>query len=441
MGNPSDDELAQQRRAAIRQRYPVAAWDREPATLEQRLLFEILLSHAGEEGVGPVLDTEPPLNAGADGNWQAVDLLFRADLIRISPDTPIDSMVWEGHTAELTTSFRPASAIFQLPGDGRLADRAIELRRRYPTRSLLQLEDKELQQLPALASRAILLEAIRFLEFHLEQLRLPHLEPAQVEQLIADVEQRLRSLNLGRLYAVAWSAARSAADAQRRYRQIDRTATQTAVNAFVRGVDGALERDQYLEPYSLDSRLPLSALTSRIFRTTLAVDPMLTTPDEVFQRIRDQLGCQLPPSWEDTYRWFTEHPDQWSPAELDDALELLHREGHPEHPSCGYLCYYRQVQTVAGIAAKVSAGLQGSGVDDRQRALTVMQAIELADLGYYMGSSGLAALRHVLETTGPDPLDELAPFDSADAAPTSPPEWRDEWRQLNQGDLPTLPGG
>lgn len=439
MGTPST-ELAQQRRDAIRQHHPVVTWERSPSTLEQRLLLEIVLTHAGEHGAGPFLDVEPPLTAASGGNYQAVDLLFQADLLRIGPDTPVDSIVWEGDTAKPSGSFRPAGAIFQLPGEARPGERAGRLRDRFLARNLHELDDEELQQLPGLAKRAILQEAIRFLELHLGQLRLPKLEPAQIDQLTTDVEHRLQSLNLGRLYAVAWSAARSAADAQRRYRQPDRTATQTAVNAFVRGVDGALERDQYLEPYNLDSRLPLAALTARIFRSTLAADPMLTTIAEIQQRIRDQRPCRLPPEWQDTFGWFTEQPEGWDPLELDAALEILHRTGHPGHPSCGHLCYYRQVPTVAVLAAKVSAGLHGARVDDRQRALTVMQAIELADLGYYMGSSTLAALRYLLERKHPDPLAELEPFDSAAARPAAPPEWRDEWRQLNQADLPTLPG-
>lgn len=440
MGTPSVDDLAQRRRDAIRQHHPITTWERAPSTLEQRLLLEIVLTHAGEHGAGPFLDVVPPLTAAADGNYQAVDLLFQADLLRIGPDTPVDSIVWEGHTAQPDRSFRPAATIFQLPGEARPGERAALLRRRYPSRTLHELDDEELQQLPELTRRAILQEAVRFLELHLSQLRLPQLEQAQIDQLTADVEHRLQSLSLGRLYAVAWSAARSAADAQRRYRQPDRTATQTAVNAFVRGVDGALERDQYLEPYNLDSRLPLAALTARIFRTTLAADPMLTTIAEVQQRIRDQRPCQLPPSWQDTFEWFTGQPGSWDPLELDAALEILERTGHPGHPSCGHLCYYRQVHTVAVLAAKVSAGLQVGHVDDRQRALTVMQAIELADLGYYMGSSTLAALRHLLERKHPDPLEELEPFDSTAAGPAAPPEWRNEWRRLNQADLPTLPG-
>lgn len=168
--------------------------------------------------------------------------------------------------------------------------------------------------------------------------------------------------------------------------------------------------------------------------------------DETLRSNLNPKNCEEPPDWKQTFFWFHRYSQRWDPAQFLDTIASF-CGGWPEHRPCGPRCYYRDVSTVASLAVSLNSGLHRAGIeDDRKRALLVLQAIEFADLGHYGASATLGALRYQLETDDWladddwDPLDHLVPFDSS-ATDSHAPERSDEWRQLNDDDLPTLPGG
>lgn len=367
-------ELA--RRHTIRAAHPLQEWQQKPSDIKERLYLELACRYASSPvGIGPISDIDPPLSGTP---VQMLELLREADLLRISPDSTVNSIPWAEGSAEDPHAYYPLRAIYQLPGKGQHQQRLERILDELPPLTLESMTRAERLQLREIILDTMLDEAIRYLDLQLELHRLPALDTGHAQQLDSSLRSRARSLSIGQLYAIAFSAARSAASAKQQHPMRALSATQRAVNAFERGVDDALTRDYYQEPYRLDSRLPLTRLASRVYRLILGVDPLTTSLEDAELLLELARDCPEPPDWyEQCSRLFT-GAGTWTPDRLAGALLDIAEDDDHEHASCPPACPWRKVHETADQLLTLNARLRQTGVDDEARALLVLQATSVA---------------------------------------------------------------
>lgn len=356
-----------------------------PSSAEELLQLSVVLRQRSELGVGPFDAVSTPLAAGVEGSLGVLQALLAADLLRISPDTPLESLDWADGSSDFPATFSPLRAAFQVPGRGQIHERVDVWLDELPSVELQSLPRRYIEQLPELIVRVILGEVHRYLEFKLSEVSLPSPTQEQWSYFSTSVSSRIGPLSLGRLYSVVWSSVRAGTHAKQQYRQRPATSTQTVINAITRGIDAALEHDRYLEPFQLDLRVPLGQVSSLLLRKVLGVDPASTSIDEMLELLNIQLEQVPTLTWGRDFAWFDENRELWQPLEVLSALYTVAESADTA-----------EVARTASIAASLDRRLSMAGLDDQSRAIAVMHALVLGDVGAMHGSAVLARVRELV---------------------------------------------
>lgn len=386
--SPSD--LTRERQHRLRERHPHATWWQSPSSLEERLLLEVVLPLSSSAGLGPFQATTPPLTPALGSDSDVPAALCDADLLRISPMTPVDSIVWVDGTAEPAGHFFPSLVTYQLPGEGDERERRAALEERLPAFELASLSSADRHALPTLVASTLVLEAARYLSFQLTLHRLPALQERHVDEIVSGTQARVGSLTLGRLYSIASTAARATVSIKEQYPQTVQATLQTAVSRFLKGVDAAIDEGHHADEYGLDTRHPLARSTSILFRQLLERNPISTSVDDVVAQLAaTSSSCEPPAPWWELRDWFTQA--EWSIEEFEAALDRVSQQSWGQ--SCVEGCHHQGIAGTSLSAHALRRDFAHLGLEGRARGLALVSALVLADEYAPAGSATLEAVR------------------------------------------------
>lgn len=275
------------------------------APVRTELAALALLRYAPQPApISPLQDWPDPLYPRATQAGHVLGDVLHAGLIRIHPDTPINSMVWKPETfdeAMATISdaaanaeehvqsvvradnYYPLRAIHYTPFGHSLDTAAAAIRDEMNRRlDPAQLTSTRQQQMQDLVVELLAEETLRYLAVLLDEHNLPQVPENHWDKLVEAAYEVARIRPLSQLYNLAWRSARDAAAAAQRTPYAPKTNMTThAVNRFESYAQQALDLAYDIKPFGRKAGLELSAMTRTLFLRVLNRDPFATSLPDV----------------------------------------------------------------------------------------------------------------------------------------------------------------
>jgi len=249
--------------------------------------------------ISPLQDWVDPLHPRDNQAGTVLAEVLRADLIRIHPDTPINSVVWEPATFDVAMAaikeadlnaeehiqrvaragnYYPYRAIHYTPFGHSLDTAAASVRDELNGRlDPAQLTAARQAQMQELVVELLAEETLRYLAVLLEEHNLPQVPENHWDKLVEAAYAVARIRPLSQLYNLAWRSARDAAAAARRNPQAPETnMTAHAVNRFESYAQQALNPTYEIKPFGPKAGLELAAMTRTLFLRVLNRDLFTT---------------------------------------------------------------------------------------------------------------------------------------------------------------------
>lgn len=356
------DVLEQQRRDVIADRYAEVIDEGcglQDAEVVDRITA-LALIHTYESPDG-LLRHDNATTLLAPDEHSAVQIAFYSGLLCVHPASPTAAFEWvDEYSAELTGSLYLLRAAFTVPGTGRLTERLATFTTRL--RNSLTIDtmwSTERAEVVNLAERLIAGETERYFRYKLDEHHfLNAITDQHRERLRTLAHTASRHFALGHIYNMLYMCSRDVASAHDRHAGMSREKAITyGLNQFDRWIQRGLESTDSLKYYSEHTNvLPLTELTSLLFRTVLGVDPMQTNSAAIREELahapdaelRERCDAGIPEPTEQI-EWLRTSLGPWNIDEFRSNLALL-QDWTPDlcAPHCAH-------ENVAAVAAEAGA--------------------------------------------------------------------------------------
>ncbi|KXX59432.1 hypothetical protein [Rhodococcus sp. LB1] len=404
----AERELEQSRRDAIAARYPIGTDDSAQRIDDAPLLARIgalAVLHAVGHRAGliyPVEFANETIGPNESLSKELFIAAWHAHLLQIHPTSPTDSFIWDDdHT--LGDGIYVRRTRFFTPGDGTLEHRletfASHLRADLELPTMWSTDRTELADL---VHRVIAEEAGRYLVYQLCEHNLPDLTATHEEALRTVTHRGASHFPIGHLYRMAWSSARDASSAYQRHAGMSKeNAITHGLKQFERWIQRASENPESLNaPFREDTtNLPLTAVTSVVFRTILGLDPMSADPAQIDDllaaapdaEVRAMCDHQIPEHTE-LMEWIRTSADHWEDDEFRRIVAVL--ENSSADP-CAPGCAHEHLARVATASGQLYDRIV-SRVGDTDAAIVTAEATALANATQNQVRTGDAILADIV---------------------------------------------
>ncbi|MFC4859500.1 hypothetical protein [Actinophytocola glycyrrhizae] len=276
------------------------------ASVREEVTTLALLSYAPNPApFAPIEQWVDPLHPDVRQSGTCIAEAVGAKLLRIHPDSPIESFVWEPEDFDaafnaldadneadeeeqiravtVTDQYFPSRAIHYTTYGHSLDTAAAAVREHLEQRLDPAAMTKFRQgQLRDLAIEVLAEETVRYLDVLLQEHNLPA-APANHKDRLKRAAYDIAAIRpLGELYYLAWCSARgAAAAAQKNPRASKVNMTVHGVNQFESRARAALDRTRELRQFNRKAGLELAAITRTTFLHVLGSDPFTTSVDDI----------------------------------------------------------------------------------------------------------------------------------------------------------------
>lgn len=286
------DQLEQERREVIAAQYPLqfhqAFPDPRSVSFRARLTTLALLEYAAESGIiDPVSEQDIDL---APSQQQASDLIHEANgkMLVTHPSSPTRAFAWAAREDQKTPNWNgyyPLLTRLHL-GLGN-PDPELWTSTRDSISAALQpsnLTEVEQKTMLNIAAELVGGEALRYLNFKLkDEYRLPELSDELRPRTLDLLTFAAHRLSLGHLIRAIWTVTSGATNLKASKPHMPR---QQITNHTIKRLEEKIHDFlspgyKLLDPYRVDSRLPLSAITRTLFYEVIHADPLISSLSDI----------------------------------------------------------------------------------------------------------------------------------------------------------------